>query len=458
MKFNIENFGKFTHIAVPKILMQDEYKDLKIASKLTYGLFLSRYKLSCLNRDKFQDEEGNIFIIYTGDELKRCLNVSSRTTISKVLRDLESKNLIKIKRHFMGGNTFVNRIYLKNIYSIAPSEFLNENTLDNLMHYQVPFDLIRLPLYMNMSADAKLLYGILFDYIKLSHINYLDYSDENGDIYSVVSTKDLAEILNCSKPKVKKLLDELTRFDLLESSYTNNFTKKLKIYLKQPKKAIKYSLSTSKKDVSNNIDIGIKKCGHSSNCNEFTSLKYMDIHSKAYEEDCVSNNMDIHIKDNEQSCENSYTSVEKNMDGIYIDNRYINQKYINQSQRAVAKFKENIEYDILTGKDFDYSLIGEMDIKNMEITKSILLKIIRFLEDAFLVSEFTIGKTKYKSSYVIELILSADIYKIEEIIGKVKENIGGITNFDAYIRKVTIDILENYDLYFERNLAKIISM
>ena len=438
--------------------MQDEFRDLKIASKLAYGLFLSRYKLSRLNKENFQDEEGNTFIIYTGEELKRCLNVSSRTTISKILRDLESKNLIKVKRHFMGGNTFVNRIYLKNIYSIAKSEYLMEDALDNLMHYQVPFDLIKLPLYKSMSADSKLLYGILFDYIKLSHINYLDYSDDNGDIYSVVATKDLAEILNCSKPKVKKLLDELTRFDLLEVSYTNNFTKKLKVYLKEVKKPIKDRTLINEFGVSKNVDIGVKKYGHSSDFNGLSGVKTPDIHSKRKDDKEVSKNMDIHMKDNEQSYENFYTSVEKNMNSIYIDNKYINNRYINQSQSIIQKFKENIEYDILTGKDFDDSFLDEKDIKDMKLTQSILLKIIRFLEDAFLVSEITIGKEKYKSNYVIDLLLSADIYKIEEIIGKVKENIGSIVNFDGYIRKLTIDVLENYELYFKRNLEKIINM
>ena len=58
-----------------------------------------------------------------------------------------------------------------------------------------------------MSAEAKLLYGLLFDRMCLSAQN--DWIDDNGRVYIIFTIQEIQENMNCSAKKAVSILNEL---------------------------------------------------------------------------------------------------------------------------------------------------------------------------------------------------------------------------------------------------------
>lgn len=86
----------FTFYRTPKLLFTDErYKPLSALAKMLYGLMLDRMGLSVKN--KWQDEQGRIYIFFRQDEAAELLGVGKDKTI-KLYRELEQAELIERKR------------------------------------------------------------------------------------------------------------------------------------------------------------------------------------------------------------------------------------------------------------------------------------------------------------------------------------------------------------------------
>lgn len=73
--------------------------------------------------------------------------------------------------------------------------------------YRVPKVLFTDDRFWNVSADAKLLYGIFLDRMNLSAKNGL--MDEQGRVYIIFTIEDIQAALNCGDNKATKLLREL---------------------------------------------------------------------------------------------------------------------------------------------------------------------------------------------------------------------------------------------------------
>ena len=63
--------------------------------------------------------------------------------------------------------------------------------------------------FRNISADAKLLYGILLDRMSLSAKN--GWIDQNGGVYIFFTIDEAKMALNCAEQKAIKLLNELEK-------------------------------------------------------------------------------------------------------------------------------------------------------------------------------------------------------------------------------------------------------
>ena len=86
----------FTFYRTPKLLFTDErYKPLSALAKMLYGLMLDRMGLSVKN--KWQDDQGRIYIYFRQDEAAELLGVGKDKTI-KLYRELEQAELIERKR------------------------------------------------------------------------------------------------------------------------------------------------------------------------------------------------------------------------------------------------------------------------------------------------------------------------------------------------------------------------
>ena len=80
---------------------------------------------------------------------------------------------------------------------------------DLFTFYRVPKVLFTNERFWNISADAKMLYGILLDRMNLSARN--GWLDEEGRVYIIFTIEEIKEALGCGEKKAVKLLDELEK-------------------------------------------------------------------------------------------------------------------------------------------------------------------------------------------------------------------------------------------------------
>lgn len=85
-----------TFYKMPKFLFTDEkYKRLSLSAKVLYSLILDRSSLS--SKNKFIDENGNVYVFMTNQEVceKLCC---SHEKASKIFKELEKVELIERKK------------------------------------------------------------------------------------------------------------------------------------------------------------------------------------------------------------------------------------------------------------------------------------------------------------------------------------------------------------------------
>lgn len=100
-----QNGQKF--FKVPFFLLQrEEYKSLSADAILLYALLLNRTYLSDRNPELFSDESGEIYVIFTIDEIQETLGCANKKAV-RLLNNLEKAGLIE-KSH--GGITRASRI------------------------------------------------------------------------------------------------------------------------------------------------------------------------------------------------------------------------------------------------------------------------------------------------------------------------------------------------------------
>ena len=129
--YKLEEVAIHSYYQVPKELFANPlYKDhLSSDSKLLYALLLNRLTLSMKNR--WIDENGNIYLIFPRKEAEEKLNLS-KNTITKAFKELDITNLISEKRL---GRAKSNVIYVGKInhISLLGDDESTENTGNSLI-------------------------------------------------------------------------------------------------------------------------------------------------------------------------------------------------------------------------------------------------------------------------------------------------------------------------------------
>ena len=128
--YKLEEVAVHSYYQVPKELFANPlYKEnLSSDSKLLYSLLLNRLTLSMKNR--WIDEDGNIYLIFPRKEAEEKLNLS-KNTITKAFKELATTNLISEKRL---GRAKSNVIYVGKInhISLLGDDESTENTNNSL--------------------------------------------------------------------------------------------------------------------------------------------------------------------------------------------------------------------------------------------------------------------------------------------------------------------------------------
>lgn len=68
-----------------------------------------------------------------------------------------------------------------------------------------------------LSAEAKLLYGLMLDRMQLSAIN--GWCDKNGEVFIFYTIAETSEVLGCGHDKATRLQRELEKHNLLWRKY-----------------------------------------------------------------------------------------------------------------------------------------------------------------------------------------------------------------------------------------------
>ena len=82
--------------------------------------------------------------------------------------------------------------------------------------------------YKDLSAEAKLLYGLMLDRMQLSAIN--GWCDKNGEVFIFYTIAETSGVLGCGHDKATRLQRELEKYNLLCRKYQGK-GKPVKLYV-----------------------------------------------------------------------------------------------------------------------------------------------------------------------------------------------------------------------------------
>lgn len=100
---------------IPKLLIDHEAFDgIDYGAKLLYSLMLNRASLSATNAKDFTDKNGNLYIIYTVEQVMVNMRCAKATAV-KMLKQLDEIGLIEKKRQGQGKPTI---IYVKDFATV----------------------------------------------------------------------------------------------------------------------------------------------------------------------------------------------------------------------------------------------------------------------------------------------------------------------------------------------------
>lgn len=109
--YKINEVRAIQHYQVPKVLFKHPfYEELTNDTRLAYSILLDRLELS--RQNNWVNENNEVYIIYTRGEMGKELNVGSKTTITKIFKQLNDFELIREER--LGLNK-PNRIYVAHL-------------------------------------------------------------------------------------------------------------------------------------------------------------------------------------------------------------------------------------------------------------------------------------------------------------------------------------------------------
>ncbi|KNZ70342.1 hypothetical protein Tfer_0902 [Thermincola ferriacetica] len=99
------------------------------------------------------------------------------------------------------------------INEVDPRKRYSVEDIANARYFQLPKFLFEGE-FTNLSNDARVLYALLRDRHELSIEN--GWVNKKGEVYLIYSRSEMAEILKCSQPTLRKVLQELKEARLIE--------------------------------------------------------------------------------------------------------------------------------------------------------------------------------------------------------------------------------------------------
>ena len=181
---------QFSFYRVPKVLFtKEQFKQLSAEAKILYGIMLDKLDLSVKN--KWVDEKGRVYIIYTIEQIMADMNCADQKA-TKLLDELEKKcGLIERKRQGLGKP---NLIFVKNFITGVESSMMAQ--IQNRENH-----------------DSGAVNITTADYPKSRGINTNHNNTENSDINPIQSGFD--EDGMCERNEYERYFREALSIDVL---------------------------------------------------------------------------------------------------------------------------------------------------------------------------------------------------------------------------------------------------
>ena len=181
---------QFSFYRVPKVLFtKEQFKQLSAEAKILYGIMLDKLDLSVKN--KWVDEKGRVYIIYTIEQIMADMNCADQKA-TKLLDELEKKcGLIERKRQGLGKP---NLIFVKNFITGVESSMMAQ--IQNRENH-----------------DSGAVNITTADYPKSRGINTNHNNTENNDINPIQSGFD--EDGMCERNEYERYFRESLSIDVL---------------------------------------------------------------------------------------------------------------------------------------------------------------------------------------------------------------------------------------------------
>ncbi len=175
----------YRYLVVPKELIENPaYSGLDFGAVILYAKMLERAGLSARNEDKFSDENGRLFIIYTVEQMERDLQ-RSHPTIVKLTKQLADIGLIQKVRQGQGKPS---KIYIMDFTS-APHSGPDNPTSKDLEPQEVKdFNFKKSTAFTSRSKDSELQEVKDFNAIELEN-----KEPENNELPPYQPPSDLEE-------------------------------------------------------------------------------------------------------------------------------------------------------------------------------------------------------------------------------------------------------------------------
>lgn len=309
-----------------------------------------------------------------------------------------------------------------------PFEYFYGSESEQFSFYRIPKILFKDKAFKGISAEAKILYGLMLDRMSLSVKN--KWFDEENRVYIIYTLDDIIEDFGCARQKAAKLLDELDKEIGLIERKRQGLGRPNIIYVKnffagQEDTDQSESRKTERPEVWNS---NLQKYENHTSRNMILEPQEVP---KSYANYTDNNNTEwndteiISYPITQQSAVLFPPVMQQPKDEI---------RWTQQRQEYEEIIKENIDYDSIVD-DYGAGWLNE---------------IVTLMVDVVCTTETTIriNKQKYPREVVKSRFLKIDSSHIEYIYLSLKENTSKVRNIRAFLITTIYRAFETADNWF----------
>lgn len=308
-------------------------------------------------------------------------------------------------------------------------EYFYGNEAEQFSFYRIPKILFKDKMFKDVSAEAKVLYGLMLDRMGLSVKNR--WFDDENRVYIVYTIAEIMDDLNCADQKAGKLLSELDTvkgIGLIERK-RQGLGKPNIIYVKN-------FCSTSRLQNSENHD-----------------SREVNITNQEFSESLIKNSENhdsgqVIITDQEYP--NSLPN-DNNINNNKINNTDFNETHIishhireEQEPDAIGWIREREKYEELIKDNIEYDIMLE------RYRKEWIDEIIEIMVDVVCSKEpyIRVNKQNYPHEVVKSRFLKIDSSHIEYIYDALKDNTSNVRNIRAFLITTIYRSFETADNWY----------